>query len=402
MNVLQLDDWSVIPLVHASLHGHLSPGALWVLHNQNRMFLPNLIYVGLGVVTHDNTSVVIVLSAIVFVLTYAVFLVSFRSYLGRPLTPLMVLVLGAVWFSIIDWQNALWAFQFAWYLILCFLIAMIYCLQRRWFVVALALAVLASFSSFQGLALWPVGVIVLVWQSRHWDRRVLIWSGAAAVTAVGYFWHYSARSAPTHSPVPMVQFLLVELGEVVPRANALRLHELFGAVILAAAVYVVIQSVRHDRDALPVALITFGLVFDVFIAVGRAGLPLSVSATQGRYTMPNLIILVAIVSYACAHLNRAWMFSVLALVAVQFALTTDSGLASASALDRNLTDSARLAVNFDRVPAKESFCYAILAEFAYQDPEPGYFAIARTDHLSEFSSSRIQKYRAAGLPPGCQ
>lgn len=141
-NVLYQDDWSVVPLVHASLHGSLTLGALWALHNQNRMFVPNLTYVGLGVLTHDNTSVVTVLSAIMFALTFAICLASLRFYLGRALSPLTVLVLGVVWFSIIDWQNALWAFQFAWYLILFLLIAMIYCLQRRSFAVALVIAVL--------------------------------------------------------------------------------------------------------------------------------------------------------------------------------------------------------------------------------------------------------------------
>jgi hypothetical protein len=397
-NVLYLDDWSVVPLVHGSLHDHLSIGALWALHNQNRMLVPNLVYVGLATLTHDNTSVVILLSAIVFAFTFAVFLLSFRSYLGRTVTPLMVLILGAVWFSLIDWQNALWAFQFAWYLIVFFLITTIYCLQRRWFVAALTLAVLASFSSFQGLALWPVGAVMLLWQSRRWDRWMLIWGGAAVATAAGYFWHYSYKSTLPHSPGLMVKFFLIELGEVVPRANDLGLHELFGAATLVAAVFVVVQSVRHDRDALPVALITFGLLFDVSIVLGRAGYPLFVAATQSRYTMPNLIILVAITSYGCAHLERAWIFSVFALVAVQFALTTDSGLGSATAYDRMLTDNARLAVNFDRIPAKERLCDAIYGFLVYNDPKPGELPIARTDHLSEFSSGSILNYRAAGLP----
>jgi hypothetical protein len=275
---------------------------------------------------------------------------------------------------------------------------MIACLQRRWFVAALALAVLASLSSFQGLALWPVGAIMLVWQSRRWNNWILIWIGTAVVTAAFYFWNYTYVSATPHSPGLLVKFFLVEVGDVVPRANDLRFHELFGAVILAAAVYVVVQCVRHDRDALPVALIAFGLLFDALVVLGRAGFPLSVAATQSRYTMPNLIILVAIVSYSCAHLNRVWMFSVLALVAVQFALSTDSGLTSARAFDHSLTDSARFAVNFDRIPAKHLYCSAVYGYLVYNVHEPGNFPLARADHLSEFSAGALRTYRAAGLP----
>lgn len=403
-NVLYLDDLSLVPLINGSLHDHLSVGALWALHNQNRMFFPNLFFVSVGALTHDNTSVVILLTAILFIVTFAILLVSFRAYLGRTPTAIMVVVLGLVWFSLIDWQNALWAFQFAWYLILFFLIAMIACLQRRWFVAALALAVLASFSSFQGLALWPVGVIMLLWQSRRWTRWLFLWSGAAVVTAAGYFWHYSYGSAIPHSPRVLLDFLLVEMGDVVPRANDLGLHEVFGGLVLVAALYVVVQSVRHDRDALPVALIAFGLLFDVLVAMGRSGFPLSVAATQSRYTMPNLIVLVAIVCYSCAHVNRAWMFSVLAVVAVQCTLTTDSGLGSASALDQNLTNSARFAVNFDRIPAKYAYCFAIYGYLVYNVHEPGYYPLARADRLSEFSAGPLRSYQAAGLPsvPACK
>src|ERR1700683_2389464 len=180
MNVLYADDWNVVPLIHAAQHGHLTLSALWAQHNENRMLVPNLVFVGLGVFTHDNIGVVITLSAVVFIATYAILLASFRSYLDRSLTALPVLIVGVVWFSLVDWQNALWAFQFAWYLILFFLVAMIYSLQRQWFVVAVVFAVLASFSSFQGLALWPVGALWLLLQYRRWDKEILVWIATAA------------------------------------------------------------------------------------------------------------------------------------------------------------------------------------------------------------------------------
>ena len=308
-NVLFLDDWSVVPLVHAALHGGITPSALWAQHNENRMFVPNLVQVGMGVVTHDNTATVIVVSAFVFIATYAVLLATYRSYLGRPLRPLAVLLLGAVWFSILDWENALWAFQFAWYLILFFLIMMIYCFQRRWFVVAVVLAVLASFSSLQGLFLWPAGLIWLLLRKRRFDKEILIWIAAAVATTVVYFVNFSRGTVVPiwRYPVVTARFVLIELGNVVPQqAYDYRLHELFGFLILAASAFVVVQSIRHDRDCLPVALIAFGLIFDLFIALGREEFGY-LEATHSNYSMPNVLIVVAIVAYACAHINRSWM-----------------------------------------------------------------------------------------------
>ena len=168
INVFDADDWSVVPFVNAALRGHLTFSALWAQHTDNRMLFPNLVFVGLDTLTRANTVVLIALSAALFIASYALFLVLYRSY--QSLTPLTVLTFGIVWFSVADYQNALWAFQFAWYFILLCLIGILYCLQRGWFVVALVLAVVASFSSLQGLILWPVGVIWLTWHG--WDSQV--------------------------------------------------------------------------------------------------------------------------------------------------------------------------------------------------------------------------------------
>ena len=310
--------------------------------------------------------------------------------------------MGVVWFSLVDWQNALWAFQFASYLILFFFVAMIYSLQRQWFVVAVVFAVLASFSSFQGLALWPVGVIWLLLQHRRWDK-VLVWIATAAATSVVYFWNYAHQDVLPiwRYPVYTAQFFLIELGEVVPRGNALRLHEVLGAVVLVLAVFVVIQSIRHDRDGLPVALITFGLLFDVFITLGRVGAGLALGATPSRYTMAGLVIVVGIVVYASAHLDTAWMLAVLVLVAAQLAVATDSGITSATTLDQHNTISARLVVNLDKVPAKERSCYTVVGLYVYVDADSDrsrLIELATSDRLGELSPGPSQKYRTEGLP----
>jgi len=39
VDVPQLDEWGRIPLLNASLHGHLTLGALWAQYNESRMFV---------------------------------------------------------------------------------------------------------------------------------------------------------------------------------------------------------------------------------------------------------------------------------------------------------------------------------------------------------------------------
>ena len=78
---------------------------LWAQHNDNRMLVPNLVFLGLGVATRDDTTVLVWLSAAVFIAAFALFLILFRSY--ARLTPIAALMLGFVWFSLIDWQMLL-------------------------------------------------------------------------------------------------------------------------------------------------------------------------------------------------------------------------------------------------------------------------------------------------------
>ena len=80
MNVLYADDWSVVPLINGALHGHLTLAMLWAQHNDNRMLVPNLVFLGLGVATRDDTTVLVWLSAAVFIAAFALFLILFRSY----------------------------------------------------------------------------------------------------------------------------------------------------------------------------------------------------------------------------------------------------------------------------------------------------------------------------------
>jgi hypothetical protein len=450
LNVPFEDDWSEIPLLHSAVSGHLSFGSLWALHDENRMLVPNLVYVATGVWAHDDLRVLNALSVATFIVSFIVYLVLLRAYARRPLTPFAVLVLGLIWFSLADWNNALWGFQVAWYLIVLFLIVMIG-LLTTWgrsttaFVFAVLTAVLASFSFVHGLCLWPVGLVCLLWTSpRHpseWDRRkrlqVLVWIGAAVGTVIAALWGYtffllgcntasgfqfscsgSVTSYVLAHPWRLIEFVLVNIGEVVPNANesTLWLNGLLGAALLVVAVIVTIRSIRHradGRSCLPVALICFGLLCDTLVAAGRVQF-LTATAPSSTYTMANLIILVALVSYAWVEFpvsgDRASLVGrrivvgvVLVALAGQVVLASQAGVTNARKWDTHLTIGARLVVNLDRIPASQQGCYALYGELAYlvfnaKVTSWDGFEEARQDRLTVFTPVLYRKYRAEGLP----
>ena len=52
VNLIYYDEWAVVPLVHQSLHGSMPWTGLWAQHNENRVFVPNLIYLVLADSSH--------------------------------------------------------------------------------------------------------------------------------------------------------------------------------------------------------------------------------------------------------------------------------------------------------------------------------------------------------------
>ena len=45
VNFIYWDEWAVVPLINAELHGSLTFTMLWAQHNENRMLLPNVLFV---------------------------------------------------------------------------------------------------------------------------------------------------------------------------------------------------------------------------------------------------------------------------------------------------------------------------------------------------------------------
>lgn len=433
INVIFWDEWDSVPIVHAALHSHLTLSALWAQHNENRILLPNLVVVASALVEHYNSKSIILLGAFSFVASFVILLVIFRHYLRHALTPIHVLTLGVVWFSLEDTENSLWAFQLAWYLIVIFLLAMIFLLapQRRHrnLVVAGAalFAIAASMSSLQGLLLWPVGLICLLW-SRTRERRLIIecavWLVMCGITAALYFHNFNFQttgSSPGFAlrhPFGMAKFFLASLGNVVPTTHSnLRIHELIGAVVFIGATFVVVQSFRdktmRDRNPLPIALISFGVLFDGSIVLGRISFGIG-EALSPRYTMANLLVLTGIVVFAwgysrpTTHLTRHAVrpttarrvgFILLGLfLVVQVVDGTAYGISSGRTYRQNRLTAARIVVNLDRIPGPEQQRLAASYVFPNVTALRPFLQEARSDNLSVFAPGPYRFYRLQGPP----
>jgi len=304
----QFDDVTVIRHTYAHLFDW---SALWAQHNENRIFFPNLIVVLLARTTHFNIRVEEYLSAILLVIATSLLIWAHKR--RSPATPwLYYCPVAILALSVVQFENALWGFQLAWYLVLISLAIAVVLLDRpslTWFVFvgAVASAVVGSFSSLQGLLIWPAGLVLLY----HRQRPLLFmvsWIGAAVATTILYFHNLDFRSSSgilrigLQHPSGAFKFFLFAVGEIVGlRADRFdhgnRAVSLLGLIIVVLAVSVLVAyGIRRDPDGgspIGVALICVGLLFAATISEGRSYFGYS-GAGASRYTTFDLLIPIGI------------------------------------------------------------------------------------------------------------
>lgn len=467
VNVPNGDEWvSVVPFVHNSLHGHLTIGALWDQEfNESHMFIPNLIFVAYGRFDHLDIKAIILLSAVLFVGAYALLLLLVRRYLGRRLTFLPAASIGIIWFSLVDYENALWSFQIAWYLVIFFFILTLWLLLGNWtrhpwlvFALAIAAAVAGCCSAIQGFLIWPVGLLCLMWRSplqgSRSYRKPALWVAGAGATAFFYFLEYSYSAAYSgclataqqcsaaysiHHPWDAAKFFLAVLGNLFAYQNEFSVHansvyawthEILGGVLLVLVVVIAVRMVRDrrrdERIPLPLALIVFGVVFDLMISAGRVGEGLG-TALGSHLSMAQPILLTGIVTYGLGHLRRrsraerrtttrrphvrtVLVAGLTVFVLAQVAVSTGFGVVQGGRERQQEIVEARVVVNLNRIPKAEEGCEADLTVWDNLLGQlRGILAvlplvkILREDQLSLFAPGPYEVWVRDGPPtvPGC-
>jgi hypothetical protein len=451
VNVPHGDQWSDIQIINDSYSGHLSIGQLWAQHNENRIFFPNLIVLLLGRTAHFNIVFEEYVGGLLLVVSVGLLIVAHRRRAGRIewvfYCPVAILML-----SLVQYQNALWGFQMAWYLVLFSVAVTLYLLDRpslTWPVLAISIAsgVVASFSSLQGLLVWPIGLYLLYF--RHRPRVVLIaWIASAAVTAAVYFADFSTKTAGSstyafHHPLAAVAFYFVAVGDIVGAnitgADTLSTAVLcLGLLIVATSIWTltVFCSRPNDKSGTPIAaaLICFGLLFAATVTDGRTVGGLA-SAGQSRYTTFDLLIVVGLylvlleqfatgltahrMSGSSEGLHRQVHVSgvrdgplsrnsirrsrpilaalIVAIVCLQVGIGIPTGLSGARTYHAGQVFDARVLVNINHYPDK--FVVSSLGEFESATFIRQMTRVLTSHRLSLFAGDGAARYRAAGLVP---
>ncbi len=432
VNTIWFDQWEDVSLISHSYSHSLTFGTLWAQHNENRIFFPNLIVLLLARTTGFNIVLEQYLSGLMLVVaTGLLILTHHRRSPSTPwfyYSPVVIVML-----TFAQAENTLWGFQMAWYLVIFALALALFLLDRPnlnqlALTGAISAAILGSFSSLQGLLIWPVGLVLLYLRGRS-KGSVFIWIVSAAATATVYFYNFAfhttnAKVVPSyqdysfsfHHPVAALKFLFFLIGDIVslqtstvsgPANGAV---VVFGIVIVAIGIWVVVSYGRQrDQDGggpIGVALVCYGLLFAATVTLGRGALGLG---TAGRYT--PFVLLIPVGSYltlcdrpeALPEAKSPGTFlqviraTLVGAICIQAVFGIGNGLAIGRKWHQSQLLAADVTVNIDLAP--NDLVERTLLPSIYLG---GYVReltlIAKTHHLSLFATNAVALYTKEGLP----
>jgi hypothetical protein len=206
VNVILWDEWAVVPVIHNWYQHTLTFSLLWAQHNESRMVIPKLLDLLSARLTNFNTKDSMYAGAVMLAASYAAFVVLCDR--SSRINLWLLVPTAYVYFGLLQWENALWGFQMAWFLVLLCVMCCLLALERLemdrpvsrslLFSLALSLATIASFSLFQGLLVWPGSLLYIIGRG---TRRIFIitWALAGSIVCILYFLGFSfhATGAPS-------------------------------------------------------------------------------------------------------------------------------------------------------------------------------------------------------------
>lgn len=319
INLPYLDEWEWTDLIYHAHLGTLSFAELWRPHNEHRIFVCDIVMLGLSRLGGWDVVREQCFSLGMFVASQIVLWRLIERTVVPRFTAVAFLSVSALLYSIGQVENFANGFQLGWAICTFALVTSAVLLtssKRGWKHVALAgiLATLASFSSSQGLLIWLVGVLWLAFAPPVSMRAIAVWIiwGACAVVVdrIGFTstaWHASWSDLPG-----VVGYSLVYLGSPLSGWGGVTAAGVVGAITVAAVAVAASIDARRRGHGLAARLPWYGLAaYAVLAAPATAFARLDLGIGQAlspRYitvsTMLAMTLVVLLVHVAAALRNR--------------------------------------------------------------------------------------------------
>lgn len=307
------DQWEFPLLIQELRSGELDAGDFFAQHNEQRMFFPRLVMMGLAVLTDWNIKVEMVvnlaLGLFVYGVTAALLVRTLRPLEGWVAVPMITASVALS--SLAQWENWFWGWQISWFLPLACLFAAVGALtqwpQNRasWPPVLLAAgaAWVGQYSLLSASMIWVVCLPLLIVRPSY-RKFIVPWAVAASVATFFYFRNYRSASnmefmhaTPDQlldDPATAAEYLLYLLGRPVLDVNPEIWAGLAVLIVLVAALlYLVLARRNRLPEALPwLAIAGYALGAAGATLGGRLNLGVG-QAGSSRYSTVGIILMVS-------------------------------------------------------------------------------------------------------------
>ena len=309
------DEWRLANLFEKIAAGNINFNNFWALHSNHRIIFPKIIIAVLAFASQWNINYQLCLSiglaVITFIAMYSLSSMQVKNA-GDNLWHLANILTCILLCSLVQYENWLWGFQLAWFLVnLCFVSAVYALLSNHKLLpyikisIAAVFCFIASFSLAQGLLSWLAAipaVVALEGNVVEKRKRLILWIllffATCAVYSIDY--HPSRKTSIIsllNKPLVVIDYFLSLLGSPIVRLSGISalVGLLIFGIFLFLAVHFVIKISEH-REALPwLSIGLFSVLSALFITAGRAEFGAIQAIESSRYTSNSILLLIALV-----------------------------------------------------------------------------------------------------------
>ena len=315
VNVPIDDEWRLANLFEKIATGNVNFNDFWALHSNHRILFPKIIIAVLAFASQWNINYQLCLSiglaVITFIAMYSLSSMQVKNA-GDNLWHLANILTCILLCSLVQYENWLWGFQLAWFLVnLCFVSAVYALLSNHKLLpyikisIAAVFCFIASFSLAQGMLSWLAAipaVVALEGNVVEKRKRLILWIllffATCAIYSIDY--HPSRKTSIIsllNKPLVVIDYFLSLLGSPIVRLSGISalVGLLIFGIFLFLAVHFVIKISEH-REALPwLSIGLFSVLSALFITAGRAEFGAIQAIESSRYTSNSILLLIALV-----------------------------------------------------------------------------------------------------------
>ena len=321
-NIMIGDEWDGMLLYYDTvLKEGLSLRTLLEPHNEHELFFARIIFLLLLGPTHGNTQVFMFLTQALATVVYLLYLkyIHFSFAENDRIYMLAPIVVGIIHFDLIQSNNFLWGFQFAYYLALFGGVLAFYFFyqyfcnkQLRYLVFTNLFAAIAAYSSLQGFVSWGVLLIMqMIWfiRERVFYKRMFFSNVIICTLQIIIYKPFYSTGVKEFVFSPL--YSLAELGSAITAGHNIETsifsEHMFGASVavvvggvvftLNAILCIVIltnKKVALVKVAFPFMVMAYGYGFIMITSLGRFD-PSLAGASSSRYMTYALLPYIGIV-----------------------------------------------------------------------------------------------------------